>query len=194
MALGIAGAVGGHAERAVAERARGGPGEKRGVHAAAVGDDERRERAETAIEGRSARLEPRPIATSIPPRASPGRHVTRPSSCRPCLRCRRPRRRRRRPRIRRRRRPRRSWLLVVVFLVVVLVAFEFERIEIRHAQSAAAGFAIPGIADLHFFEVVVVDLKFGVTFGAGRHTLSLRAEGIVRQLRRSRPIEASDRL
>ena len=82
------------------------------------------------------------------------------------------------------------FLFVFFFFVflffVFFFAFEFERIEIRNTQPAAAGFAIPGIADLHFFEIVVVDLKFRVTFGAGRHTLSLRAEGIVRRLRRSR--------
>ena len=41
MTLGIAGAVGRHRQRAIAERPRGDPRQKRRVHAAAVGDDHR---------------------------------------------------------------------------------------------------------------------------------------------------------
>jgi hypothetical protein len=34
----------------------------------------------------------------------------------------------------------------------------------------AAGFAIPGVSDFHFVEIVVLDFQLGVTFGAGGHT------------------------
>src|SRR6185436_1190354 len=63
-------------------------------------------------------------------------------------------------------------VLVLLFLVVFVVPFEFQRIEAGHTEAAATRFAVPGIAELHFFEIVFVDNHLGVTFGAGRHTLS----------------------
>jgi hypothetical protein len=51
MTLGIARAVGRHGERAAAEDAGGGNGEKGAVDAAAVRDDQGIERLEPAVEG-----------------------------------------------------------------------------------------------------------------------------------------------
>jgi CheY-like chemotaxis protein len=62
--------------------------------------------------------------------------------------------------------------LGVVLVVIIVVDIELERVQRRDTEIAGAAVTDPGIAHFHFFEVVLVDLDFDVTFRAGRHTLS----------------------